>query len=133
MFAKCPYCQSDEIEGGSVVILVGSAYQECFCYDCNRSYTDVYEANRRLDDNSKLIPPPILQSVTDAWNKVEEDDGDERACALFYPESGLLQILQCHDDRQDELQGRGSDSPYSLINDVEDLADLPIKSFEVTL
>ena len=38
--AVCPVCGSHQIEGGSVNINAGAAYQNCYCNDCQAEWTD---------------------------------------------------------------------------------------------
>lgn len=40
--AVCPVCGSDQIEGGSIDIDNGMAYQNCYCNDCQEEWTDEY-------------------------------------------------------------------------------------------
>ena len=39
---NCPYCQSDQIEGDGVEVDAGRAWQEMFCPNCEKSWTDRY-------------------------------------------------------------------------------------------
>ncbi len=43
---RCPVCDSDDIEGGSVEIDAGGATQEVSCKECDTEWTDIY----KLDD-----------------------------------------------------------------------------------
>ena len=38
----CPFCSSNEIEGGFVEIDAGSAYQPICCLRCEKRWNDVY-------------------------------------------------------------------------------------------
>jgi hypothetical protein len=38
----CPVCGSEMIEGGSVDIIYGGAFQEVWCQDCPTSWQSVY-------------------------------------------------------------------------------------------
>jgi len=38
----CPFCRSQDIEGGSVDVDAGGASQECWCKACDRSWVDSY-------------------------------------------------------------------------------------------
>ncbi|RLA60639.1 MAG: hypothetical protein DRQ89_12505 [Epsilonproteobacteria bacterium] len=39
----CPFCKGwGEIEGGSVFVEDGSAYQKCTCSSCNQTWEDRY-------------------------------------------------------------------------------------------
>ena len=38
----CPSCKSDQIEGSSVEIDDGGAYQPMICSDCGKSWNDIY-------------------------------------------------------------------------------------------
>ena len=40
--AKCPFCLSDQIEGGFVEIESAGAYQYITCLACERVWTDHY-------------------------------------------------------------------------------------------
>jgi transposase-like protein len=40
---RCPYCRSDEIEGGHVDIDAGGASQRISCHACGRSWYDGYK------------------------------------------------------------------------------------------
>lgn len=40
---KCPWCESDQITGDSVVIDEGMALQDCTCDDCGAGWTDIYK------------------------------------------------------------------------------------------
>ena len=122
------------MEGSSFNMDEGHTWQKVFCNDCGNVWNEIYEPSHRETLEGVRIPDPILKRITDAWNKVEGDDGDQdRTCAIFFPESGFLNILQCWEDRQDELSGRGSESPHALIDELADLTDLSIKDFTVTL
>lgn len=39
---NCPFCDSDELEGGSINIEGNNAYQGMFCHSCNAGWDDVY-------------------------------------------------------------------------------------------
>jgi hypothetical protein len=39
---RCPFCGSDEIEGSSVEVDGGSAWQEVACNNCDSQWQDVY-------------------------------------------------------------------------------------------
>lgn len=39
----CPFCETDNIEGGSVEVNDGGAMQECNCADCGEEWTDIYK------------------------------------------------------------------------------------------
>lgn len=43
---RCPACQNHDIEGGSVEIEQGCAFQGCHCLTCGAEWTDVYELKR---------------------------------------------------------------------------------------
>ena len=40
---KCPYCHSEEIEGGSIEIDSNVATQEVWCHDCDEHWNDFYD------------------------------------------------------------------------------------------
>jgi len=39
---KCPFCQSNQIEGSSVEISNNRAYQTVSCNDCDKRWSDIY-------------------------------------------------------------------------------------------
>ena len=39
---RCPWCKSNEIEGGQFDVQEGVAFQPIHCHGCLREYTDVY-------------------------------------------------------------------------------------------
>jgi transcription elongation factor Elf1 len=39
---KCPFCGSEDIEGGSVQVDAGSAWQHVDCKGCGEAWDDVY-------------------------------------------------------------------------------------------
>ena len=39
----CPYCGSDDIEGGFVEIDSGGAWQEVYCHICHKEWSDIYK------------------------------------------------------------------------------------------
>lgn len=40
---SCPFCKAEAIEGGSISIESGAAYQDVDCSNCNKSWTDSYK------------------------------------------------------------------------------------------
>lgn len=40
---RCPACNSTQLEGGSIDVDQGYAWQEIYCHDCHLEYQDVYE------------------------------------------------------------------------------------------
>lgn len=40
---QCPNCASDQLEGDSVEIDAGIAWQKVSCLDCDSSWTDCYD------------------------------------------------------------------------------------------
>lgn len=40
---NCPYCRSTEIEGGSVTVENGQAFQDISCNECDEEWTDSYD------------------------------------------------------------------------------------------
>lgn len=46
----CPFCKSENFEGGSIEIIENGAFQECTCLDCNAKWVDKY-----LLDDCELI------------------------------------------------------------------------------
>lgn len=45
----CPYCNAEDISGGSVDIESGRAYQTVTCTGCNRSWRDEYTLTALLE------------------------------------------------------------------------------------
>ena len=39
---SCPYCGSDKIEGSDISTNVGNMYQDIYCQNCGRQWTDEY-------------------------------------------------------------------------------------------
>ena len=39
---ECPFCGSENIEGGPVEIDLGSAWQQVSCVDCEKEWSDLY-------------------------------------------------------------------------------------------
>lgn len=39
---RCPVCNSENIEGSSIEVDAGGAYQEMTCTDCGEEWQDVY-------------------------------------------------------------------------------------------
>ena len=48
-WAHCPYCKSENIEGGSVDIEGNEAFQEVTCNDCESVWQDVFTLTDALD------------------------------------------------------------------------------------
>lgn len=40
---KCPACGSDQVEGGSIEVNAGGAYQAVSCKDCQATWNEVYK------------------------------------------------------------------------------------------
>ena len=40
--SKCPFCQSEQIEGGPVEIDGDTAWQKVSCLDCDKQWADIY-------------------------------------------------------------------------------------------
>lgn len=49
----CPFCGSPDIEGESVEIEGRQAFQHCTCVGCGRGWTDVYEIEGFVPDESE--------------------------------------------------------------------------------
>jgi len=45
----CPFCESEEISGDSIVIVDQEAHQKMGCYQCGGSWADRYDMKRRVD------------------------------------------------------------------------------------
>ena len=45
----CPTCKSGQIEGGNIQIDGKEAWQPVSCLNCGSSWTEVYEANIRIN------------------------------------------------------------------------------------
>jgi len=50
---SCPACGSQDVEGFSIEVDHGGAYQECHCHDCDARWNDQY----RLKGYSALRVP----------------------------------------------------------------------------
>lgn len=44
-YGHCPFCRSDEIEGGFVEIDGNTAWQKVTCMECGRQWNDLYHLN----------------------------------------------------------------------------------------
>jgi len=42
-YAKCPFCKSDSIEGGSIDVDGNETWQKVRCLDCDRVWNDLYK------------------------------------------------------------------------------------------
>jgi len=42
-YAKCPFCKSDQIEGGAIDVDGPEAWQKVTCIDCEKVWNDVYK------------------------------------------------------------------------------------------
>jgi len=42
-YSKCPYCQSDHIEGDAIEVDCDYAWQTVRCVDCNKAWEDIYK------------------------------------------------------------------------------------------
>ncbi len=40
---NCPYCNSHQIEGGSIEVDSSYAWQKIRCYDCDSRWQDIYQ------------------------------------------------------------------------------------------
>ena len=40
---RCPFCDSNNISGGTLDMGAGATYQDVTCDSCQRAWTDVYE------------------------------------------------------------------------------------------
>lgn len=40
---RCPYCDSDNITGGSFDTEFGEVYQKIWCEECHKEWTDLYK------------------------------------------------------------------------------------------
>ena len=57
-WAKCPFCESEDISGDSIDIEANEAWQNVSCSDCGKSWRDVYklafvETDEELDQQAK--------------------------------------------------------------------------------
>lgn len=41
--AACPYCESNQIEGGDLDFEADKIAQECRCLDCDQRWVDLYK------------------------------------------------------------------------------------------
>lgn len=39
----CPYCGSEDIDGGSIEINLAGAWQSITCLSCDKEWTDIYK------------------------------------------------------------------------------------------
>lgn len=46
---NCPFCETGNIEGGSVEVNDGGAMQSCNCTDCEEEWTDIYKLSNVVD------------------------------------------------------------------------------------
>lgn len=70
--SQCPFCDG-EIEGQSVDVDEGGAFQEVSCIDCGRSWVDTYcltginrvvdDDGREILDDASLDMPGILEAI----------------------------------------------------------------------
>ncbi len=63
---RCPFCKSENIEGGHVDIDGGAAWQRCGCNDCNASWEDSYKLTgiEIIDSGDQAPAPADAQSQT---------------------------------------------------------------------
>jgi len=40
---RCPYCDHDDVHGDSIEVNVDGAWQDCYCPECENSWTDEYK------------------------------------------------------------------------------------------
>jgi len=52
--SACPICGSDSVQGNSVTIDNGNAYQECSCDECCAQWTDSYHLAAVIDDKGNI-------------------------------------------------------------------------------
>lgn len=55
-YGQCPYCKSDQIEGGSWENEGNIVWQRVSCFDCGRSWQDIYELSNIDQMNEEGIP-----------------------------------------------------------------------------
>jgi transcription elongation factor Elf1 len=48
---KCPYCNSEDIQGHSVNIDAGTAWQDVECNECGQGWHDIYTLTSYEPDN----------------------------------------------------------------------------------
>ncbi len=41
--STCPVCGSRNAEGGSIEVFPNGCWQECWCLECNATWSDVYK------------------------------------------------------------------------------------------
>lgn len=59
---RCPYCQSDQIEGREVNFDLGTAYQEAGCNACGAEWEDAYDLNRIVLQDKPDEPRAIREA-----------------------------------------------------------------------
>ena len=53
---KCPFCDSQDIEGGAVEIDFGRAYQKVTCKKCGKTWVDGYSLNSVMFGEEFVYP-----------------------------------------------------------------------------
>ncbi len=79
----CPDCGIDQIEGGSISIEDGKAFQNSQCLNCNTSWTDVYTLSDVIiptDDQPHLTKTSVKTKIF-----YNPNYGDNRLCECGHP------------------------------------------------
>ena len=58
---RCPYCRSDQIEGGAIDVDCGQAIQPVTCLSCGKRWRDIYVLNdiEGLQDDTPDAQAPL--------------------------------------------------------------------------
>lgn len=56
---RCPYCQCEQVEGGSFDVEAGCCSQYITCLECLAEWTDIYT----LSDVEESYPPAIEEET----------------------------------------------------------------------
>ena len=85
-WSQCPFCKSQDIEGDSIQVEGPETWQEVSCQRCDGNWTEIYEANRRID----LVPgSPVTSTVyVDAKIGIETDLDDKVVSVTVIPSEG---------------------------------------------
>ncbi len=78
---KCPFCQSDEIEGHSFDVDENGAHQEISCQNCNAAWTDDYKLSGYTvtddpDEGTQEVEPEPEIAYFIVSGRIPGDDED---------------------------------------------------------
>lgn len=85
--AHCPFCESQDIEGGRIEVDDGGAYQSITCNDCESEWDDAYELDRIVIDGTgydggkedRALSPRELATVLAALRYWQRSSGQNVA------------------------------------------------------